>query len=161
MNKIYIGIGSNLGDKRENISRAVLGVEALVGELFCVSSLYETEPWGFDAEEYFLNMVIGVETVLEPKPLLSVLMGIEESLGRERDRSNQYRSRPIDLDILLYNNLVFSDNKLTIPHPRIAERRFVLLPLAEVCGNLFHPVSGKSIEELLEGCSDNCGVKKL
>ena len=118
-------------------------IEESIGSVVSVSSVYETEPWGFESDNEFLNMVLCVETDLSPSGLLGRILMIESQLGRIRCE-NQYSSRNIDIDILLYNNEIVNEAALEIPHPRMHERRFVLVPLAEIAPELIHPVLKKS-----------------
>ena len=159
MKTVYLGIGTNLGDRESNLAKAVALVEEHIGPIKCASSVYETEPWGFQSENYFLNMVIEVEARLGPSGLLGKILMIESLLGRLRE-GKEYKSRIIDIDILLYDKRVIKKKVLVIPHPRMHERKFVLIPLSEIDGDLTHPVLGKSIRELLEGCQDKTKVEK-
>ena len=159
MNTIYLGIGTNLGNREENIIEAVDLIEKYIGSVIQSSSIYETEPWGFKSEYLFLNMVVRVETRLSPEILLRKILMIEELMGRVRDGGG-YKSRVIDIDILLYDTLVIDNKILQIPHHRMTERRFVLVPLCEIADDLIHPVMGKSIRELLEECRDESKVLK-
>lgn len=151
--KVYIGIGSNIGDREGNISAAVERVDELVGNVTKKSSIYETEPWGFQADEQFLNMVLEVETELSPSDVLETIQKIETRLGRTRS-DVRYSSRIIDIDILLYEDVVINQGNLQIPHPLMHERNFVLVPLDEIAPDLIHPVYAKTISELLHVCSD-------
>jgi GTP cyclohydrolase-4 len=153
----YLGLGSNLGDRKYNLARALeLLMNYLVVEQ--VSSVYETEPVGYKEQPLFLNVVCRVSTELSPDKLLRLAKKIEAELGRMPSFPNA--PRPIDIDILLYGDEVINDKELTIPHPRLAERAFVLVPLAEIAPNLVHPVSGKSITELLDNLGNVTGVRK-
>ena len=159
MKNVYLGIGTNLGDREGNLVRAIKLVEEHIGPVKRVSSVYETEPWGFQSENCFLNMAVEVETSLRPSGLLGRILMIESLLGRLR-KGKEYRSRIIDIDILFYDKQVMEKKVLFIPHPRIHERRFVLVPLSEIAGDLVHPVLGRSIRELLEECPDKSKVEK-
>ena len=155
----YIGIGSNLGDREENLRIAQRRIGESAGTIKSFSSVYESEPWGFKSDNKFLNMVVKIETLLEPKPLLQSLLEIEKTMGRLRS-SIKYSSRIIDLDILFYGDLIYSDGELTIPHPHLHERMFVLIPMNEIDEDLIHPGLNKSVDSLLKTCSDTTFVVK-
>ena len=126
-----------------------------------VSSSYESEPWGFETKEWFLNRVIVIETEMNPEDLLKQLLEIEHELGRERHPEIEgYSSRTADLDILYFGDKIILTDTLTVPHPRLHRRRFALLPLCEVAPNLVHPVFGLTQSELLARCSDTLTVRK-
>jgi GTP cyclohydrolase-4 len=154
---IYLGLGSNMGDRQENLDKALdfLSQRVRMGK---ISSVYDTEPVGNPEQPRFLNLVCQAYTRLEPAGLLALAKGIESKLGRT-GKSNT--PRPIDIDILLYDEQVIETPELTIPHPKMAERAFVLIPLAEIAPDLVHPVSGKTIKELSEGVKEKQGVLKL
>jgi len=160
MKTAYLGIGSNLGNREENLNTAITRIGEMAGNILSVSSVYETEPWGFQSENKFLNMVVSIESVLGPRALLQTLLKIEESMGRQRTSVN-FSSRIIDLDILFYNSLVKEEQGLIIPHPHIQDRRFVLIPMAEIAPDFIHPVFNESIVTLLKSCSDNSSVISL
>ncbi|HUN66767.1 MAG TPA: 2-amino-4-hydroxy-6-hydroxymethyldihydropteridine diphosphokinase [Bacteroidota bacterium] len=149
MNRVYIGIGSNLGDRLQNLSKALERLED-VCDIVTVSSVYETEPVGFSSPNMFLNMAVAGETALDPSELLEQLKEIEDELGRRRDSHN--KDREIDLDILLYEGMIYRNSMVTIPHPEMAHRRFVLVPLAEIAPDAVHPVKNETIQALLEQC---------
>jgi 2-amino-4-hydroxy-6-hydroxymethyldihydropteridine diphosphokinase len=159
MNKAYLLTGGNEGDRYLNMQQARTNIEHICGRLIQVSSLYETAPWGNSNQADFLNQVLHVETKMNPHDLLASILSIEEKGGRIRSIRNAPRT--IDIDILFYNQLVLDEPGLHIPHPRIAERRFVLEPLSEISPDLIHPVSGKSIRQLLQECKDELAVKKI
>jgi 2-amino-4-hydroxy-6-hydroxymethyldihydropteridine diphosphokinase len=159
MNIVFLGIGTNLGNRERNLEKAVAMIENLPGRILQSSSSYETEPWGFQSEEKFLNMVVKIETILTPFTLLEKIHILESSLGRVRG-TERYISRLIDIDILLYDDLIIDDEHLKIPHPLLHERKFVLIPLCEIEPGIIHPVLRKTIGELLQICSDT-GVVKL
>jgi 2-amino-4-hydroxy-6-hydroxymethyldihydropteridine diphosphokinase len=159
MKNVFLGIGTNLGKREGNLEEAVKRVEENIGPVLKVSSIYETEPWGFKAEDQFLNMVIMVKTDLSPSDLLEQILNIESFLGRIRG-TERYSSRVIDIDILLFDNVIVDDQNLKIPHPLLHERRFVLVPLCEIAPRLIHPVLKKSVTKLLELCEDKSRVIK-
>jgi 2-amino-4-hydroxy-6-hydroxymethyldihydropteridine diphosphokinase len=155
MNTTYLLLGSNLGDRQEMIRRAVEGINDRIGKVTGSSSVYESEPWGFKAEGNFLNQVVKVDTGLSPHELLEAILQLELKLGRKRDVSfDEYTSRSIDIDILFYNQDIISDHDLNIPHPRISERMFTLLPLCELNSSMVHPVHQRTLQELLALCTD-------
>ena len=143
---IFIALGSNLGDRSKNLETAIAAMNPVMQLVTC-SSVYETPPWGYLDQPKFLNQVVQAETDLSPVGLLDHLKGIENQLGRIDTFRNGPRT--IDLDILFYDNLVIDSPRLKIPHPRLAGRAFVLLPLAQLAPDLRHPVDGRTIQEML------------
>jgi 2-amino-4-hydroxy-6-hydroxymethyldihydropteridine diphosphokinase len=146
MSTVYIGIGSNLGDRGENCIRAIELLEKKGIPVKKKSSLYETEPWGVKDQPLFINMAIEIETGLSPRELLKMLKETEQEIGRKT--SSRWGPRIIDLDILLFNTDVVEEDNLSIPHPLMHERDFVLNPLSEIAPDAEHPVLHKSIREL-------------
>ncbi len=159
MKNVFLGIGTNLGRRKNNLDAAINRIELNIGAVLKYSSIYETEPWGFEAEAQFLNMVIMVKTDLSPFSLLEQIMNIESSLGRVRS-TERYSSRIIDIDILLYEDIIIDDQNLKIPHPLLYKRRFVLVPLCEIAPGPIHPVLNKTMLELLKICEDRSNVRK-
>ena len=130
---VYLGLGTNLGDKQKNLNDAIRMLENQVGEVEKVSSVIETEPEGFRSDNMFLNAVVKVRTALSPFELLDITQDVEKSLGRKEKSSNGiYHDRVIDIDILLYDDINISTPRLVIPHPRMTQREFVMTPLAEI-----------------------------
>jgi 2-amino-4-hydroxy-6-hydroxymethyldihydropteridine diphosphokinase len=144
----YIALGSNLGKREETLAAATDRLERL-GRVEARSSLYETEPVGFHEQPAFLNAVVGMETELEPLPLLHALLAIERELGRDRSRGVPNGPRTLDLDLLLMGDTVIVGEELTLPHPGLVRRRFVLAPLAEIAPLLRHPQRNQTIAEIL------------
>lgn len=150
MADVFLGLGTNLGDKKTNLSMAMEEIRKRVGEITSLSAYYITEPWGFDSQNSFLNAVCKVCTSLSPSEVLSVTQSIERDLGRMKKSINgQYSDRPIDIDILLYDNLVIDTPNLSIPHPLMHKRLFVMEPLTEIDPKLIHPVLHLSMEDIL------------
>ena len=154
---VYLGLGSNMGDRQENLDRALefLSQRLRMGML---SSIYDTEPVGNADHPRFLNLVCQAYTRLEPMALLALVKGIENKLGRT---GKSGAPRTIDIDILLHGEQVIETPELVIPHPKMTERAFVLVPLDEIAPDLVHPVSGKTIKELLQDVTEKQGVFKL
>jgi 2-amino-4-hydroxy-6-hydroxymethyldihydropteridine diphosphokinase len=147
MSSAYIGIGSNLGDKEENCAKALSLLEQKGIKIVRPSSVIETEPWGVREQQKFLNMAVEVTTDLLPDQLLRKLKEVEAELGRAE--TTRWGPRVIDLDILFYDDMVYSSPELEIPHPHMHEREFVLMPLCEIAPDKIHPVLKKSVQEML------------
>jgi len=159
MNVVYLLLGSNLLDRSASLQRARTEIYARIGDITRESSIYESEPWGFQADHLFLNQVVRVETGLNPFQLLKEILKIEADLGRNRDvHGNGYTSRPIDIDILFFNDEIISHSSLTIPHPGIPDRMFTLVPLSELDRTMIHPGFHKSIGEMMSECQDQLSV---
>lgn len=160
MQRVYLLLGGNLGNRSMNLKAAREQVTRLIGDIEQASSVYETEPWGFSHHIPFLNQAVVSATSLEPEKVLHALRKIEEGLGREREKSH-YSARTIDIDILFYEDRVINEKDLVIPHPRLHERRFALAPLVEIAPGLVHPLLGESIESLYEQCDDDSKVRRI
>ena len=152
---VYLALGSNIGNRQKNLSAALQMLREVV-DIHKISSVYETEPVGYLDQPRFLNMVCYGQTASSPDGLLRSAKAIEEALGRQPSFRNA--PRPIDIDILLYDNLCLETEHLTIPHPRMSERAFVLVPLAEIAPTAIEPISGKTVQELLLAVSQ-AGVR--
>jgi 2-amino-4-hydroxy-6-hydroxymethyldihydropteridine diphosphokinase len=158
MNKAFLLTGGNLGDRVTNMEQCRFLVEKACGKIVRKSSIYETAAWGKNDQPDYLNQVLLIDTPLLPGELLTVLMGVEKEMGRYR--GEKYGPRIIDIDILLYNDEVIHEPMLTIPHPRMQDRRFVLEPMNEIAPDKVHPVLHKTMRQLLEECSDPLAVNK-
>ncbi len=133
LHKVYLGLGSNIGNRKRNMREAVQYMESLIGTVTRQSALYETEPWGFESPNLFINMCVCVETPLAPRQLLEATQEIEKRMGRVgKSENHEYQDRIIDIDILLYDDLTVDEPDLKIPHPLMNEREFVMTPLNEI-----------------------------
>lgn len=159
MEKVYLSLGSNIEDRYNYLSLATNLISLKVGSIIKSSKIYETQPWGFDDNTNFLNSVVLLDTQYLPNKLLYITKQIEKELGRIINKEKGYSSRQIDIDILFYNNIILNNDNLTIPHPLIAERKFVLMPLNEIADTLVHPVHNKTINQLLFECKDKSCCK--
>ena len=154
---VYLALGTNLGDRLANLKQAIASLTPQL-EVKAKSQVYETPPWGFEDQPKFLNQVIKAQTYLDPEPLLKHLKRLEVALGRKESFPNG--PRLIDMDILLFDDLVVDKPSIVIPHPRLHERGFVLLPLMEIAPGLVHPVNKKSVREMAETCNRE-GIEKF
>jgi 2-amino-4-hydroxy-6-hydroxymethyldihydropteridine diphosphokinase len=160
MGQALISLGSNLGNRVLNLNIAIQKIQEEIGNIIAESSIYESAPWGFDSKTTFLNQVIEIETELAPIQLLNSLLKIENELGRTRNLST-YESRIIDLDILFYGDEILNTEALILPHPRIQDRKFVLMPMNEILPEFVHPQLKKTIQQLFDECPDKLWVKKF
>ena len=159
MNKVFLLLGGNLGNRFKNIHDAIQAISINIGSVEAESSIYETKAWGNIEQPDFLNIAIRVNTVLSPVEVLKEIQKIETDFGRIRKQ--KWGERTMDIDILFYNDLVLKTDDLTIPHPLIAMRKFVLLPMAEIATDLIHPISRHSVGEMLLRCEDPLDVLRL
>jgi 2-amino-4-hydroxy-6-hydroxymethyldihydropteridine diphosphokinase len=149
MSLVYLALGSNLGNRNLNLLKAIALIAKRIGVFSAISSVYETDPWGFDSENSFLNSVVCVETSLSSLEILRETQNIEKEIGRTEKTQHSYQDRLIDIDLILYDDLVFKSETLALPHPLFHLRQFVLEPLNEIAPDLVHPVLHKTVKELL------------
>jgi len=157
---VYLSLGSNVGDRPANLRDAITRLGAL-GEVVAISSFYETEPVEFTAQPWFLNCAVKLDTEKMPKQLLAGILDLEQQMGRRRRREQKKGPRSIDIDILLFGSSVIETKGLTIPHPAMHERRFVLEPLAEIAAEVRHPVFKQTIGELRDALPAGQAVRKF
>ena len=158
---VFILLGSNLGDRQLLVSQAWSMMDERCGKIIAKSRLYESEPWGFKSEHWFLNQVVVLDTEMSPDDLMDALLAIEKELGRDRTTPHEgYVSRPMDLDILYWGeDLIVEKQHVIVPHPRLHKRRFTLLPLCDVAPDYVHPILKKTNRQLLDECQDEGIVK--
>lgn len=159
MAKSFLLLGSNRGDREELLYQAAQLIHTSAGIIVSASSIYESAPWGFEDETPFLNQVVQISTSLSPSDLLRELLLIEEKLDRARNNAQGYQGRTMDIDILFYDDMVIKEPTLEIPHPRLHERMFTLLPLHEIAPDYVHPIFHKAINLLKESCTDKLPVR--
>ncbi len=156
---VYISIGSNLGNRKHNLQKAIFRIDSELGRVGALSPIYNAPAWGFESED-FLNACATFDTELSPEKCLEGVMKIEKSMGRERTDGQGYESRIIDLDIIYYGNQVLNHETLTIPHPRMVDRKFVLKPLSDIAPQFYHPSLKKDTRNLLQQCRDKASLTK-
>ena len=158
-NTAYLLLGTNLGNRAQNLATAIAYIEREIGEVFAKSSVYETAAWGKTDQPGFLNQAIAVNSELEPLHMLKLLLAIEQKMGRVR--LERWGERLIDIDIIFYGNEIMQNPSLILPHPEMHKRRFVLVPLNEIAGNFIHPVFKQKISSILFNLSDKLTVYKI
>ncbi|SEJ68541.1 2-amino-4-hydroxy-6-hydroxymethyldihydropteridinediphosphokinase [Dyadobacter sp. SG02] len=156
---VFLLLGSNLGDRPQVLAAAREAIADLAGSITSQSAIYETEPWGITYQPAFLNQVLEISTSLLPEDLLRIILNIEHDLGRVR--YERWGARVIDIDMLYFGQVIMDSARLTLPHPRIQDRRFVLAPLAEIAPDFLHPLLQKTSTQLLEQCPDTSAVSKI
>jgi 2-amino-4-hydroxy-6-hydroxymethyldihydropteridine diphosphokinase len=162
MATVYLGLGTNLGNKPANLQFALDSISnQQIGEISSKSPVYQSQAWGYASNNSFLNMVICAETELAPEALLKACKKIEIAAGRATKSNREYADRELDIDILYYDKLILHQNKLSIPHPLIAERRFVLQPLCDIAPFLVDLERGNTITEMLAACTDKARIQKI
>ena len=155
----YLSLGSNEGNKLDNLQQAVNQIAERIGRIEQISSVYRTASWGFEGDD-FLNICLKVRTNLNPERLLQTVLKIEEDLGRKRTQTKTYKPRSIDIEVLLFEDEIIFYEDLKVPHPGMLERKFVLVPLAEIAPNVRHPIMKKTILICLQGCEDSSEIDK-
>ena len=161
MGRLILLLGGNQGNVIKTFANVYARLEKHLGPIVETSGLYESEPWGFDSDNNFINQVVELNCTLNAPEVLSLTGKIETDLGRSQNTETGYSSRPIDIDILFFDDLELSTADLTIPHPRLHERMFTLMPLMEKWSTLIHPVYKSSVRQLFENCKDISWVKKI
>ena len=158
---VFVLLGSNLGNREHLVNQACMMIEERCGRIIAKSKMYESEPWGFQSEHWFLNQVIEIITSLSPDDLMLALLAIEKELGRDRSVAHEgYVSRPMDLDVLYYGNGIIATQLVSAPHPHLHQRRFTLLPLCDIAPDFVHPLMKKTNRQLLEECQDE-GIVRI
>jgi 2-amino-4-hydroxy-6-hydroxymethyldihydropteridine diphosphokinase len=159
MNKVFLLIGGNIGDRLQNLHQAINGLSAVCGPIIQQSAVYETAAWGITDQAAFLNQALLLTTSLPAQELITTILSVEEEMGRRR--MEKFGPRVIDIDILFFNDEIINEPNLIIPHPQLQNRRFALAPMNEIAPQLVHPVLHKTIAQLLAECPDELAVKRL
>ncbi len=159
--KIILLLGGNIGNVKDNLSKAINLLTKKLNHPNYISGWYESEPWGFDAQQNFINQVVEFSAVITPIELLNFTQSIENQLGRLPKSGQHYESRPIDIDILFIDDCIIESERLTVPHPLLHKRRFTMMPLMEHWSELRHPVLSKTISKLYQSCEDLSPVRKV
>lgn len=160
METVYLCLGGNIGDTLNYLQNAVAMIGRRIGSVVSQSAVYQSEPWGFNAEQMFLNQVVVAETELEPHAVLEHCLQIESEFGRTRS-GNGYEPRTIDIDIIFFGHQIISQPDLQVPHPLMHRRNFVLQPMCDVAADFVHPVIGKTVRQLFAECDDKSAVTPL
>lgn len=161
MTKVYLSIGTNLGNKIENIDFALVNIQHKIGVISTISSVYQSEAWGYDSENIFYNIALELNTNLKPEEILLACQNIEKEAGRIFKKNAEYSDRILDIDILYFNDLTINTENLQIPHPKRLARLFVLVPMTEIASNFIDVEKNARIQDLLLNCPDKTNVEKL
>jgi 2-amino-4-hydroxy-6-hydroxymethyldihydropteridine diphosphokinase len=156
----YLSLGTNQGNKLENLQKAIHLIASEVGAIQKIAAVYKTPSWGFEGDE-FLNTCIKVSTYQAPEKLLQTLLAIEKKLGRTRKDQKEYQNRTIDIDVLLFDDEIIFSRTLTVPHPKMLLRKFVMVPLNEIASTFIHPITKNKIEICLQNCEDTLGIEMI
>lgn len=157
---MFLSVGGNVGDRLQYMKSVYYEINSNAGIIEKASPLYLSEPWGFLHNRYFLNSVFQVSTCLELEMVFSELLNIENRLGRQRKASSGYLGRTIDIDVISFDDVVISNKMITVPHPRMCDRLFVLLPMYDIAPNWVHPLTGESLKTLIQKCSDTGKIRR-
>ena len=160
MSLVFLGLGSNLGRRMEHLYDASVYIRRQIGDIVLASHVYESDPWGFESKNNFLNQVLKLESDLTPELLMEQIKTIEMKMGREQS-VEAYSDRVIDIDLLFYEDWIIATENLQVPHPHLHLRKFVLLPLSEIAGDLVHPLYQKTISIMLSECVDQGKIRRI